>query len=207
MLPWVALAAAIVLAADELYHFATGGKSKLRDLINWFNTSDISDSQFVKSVKALGALITDITDLKKWNRLLRVFGIEPLDLEKSGAVKRLPVNPKTGKPEVPAGAYEATLADPTLGSLFKFLGSQLGFNATPNGPTVLGPVNAIPFGGGSSPDASVASQPLWMRGSNFSATFEFKGPVANPEQVKQQTTEALDEWWNGKLEEAKVAIP
>lgn len=206
MLPWVALAVAITLAADELYHFATGGKSKLGELINWFNTNDISDTQFVKSVKALGALITDITDPKKWTRLLRVFGIEPVDLEKAGAVKRLPINPKTGKPEAPAGSYEVTLAEPSIGSFFKFLGSQLGFDVKPNGPTVLGPVNALPFGGGSSPDAS-ASQAPWMRGSNFSASFEFKGPVSNPEQVKQQTTEALDEWWNAKLEEAKVAVP
>src|SRR5690606_14944428 len=67
--PWALLAAAIILVADELYTFVTGGETLLGRLIGWFDKIDPEDNALVVLLKAAGALLFDLSDPRKWERL------------------------------------------------------------------------------------------------------------------------------------------
>lgn len=71
--PFIALAALIVLIADELYTFATGGDSLLGRLIKYFDSFDPKDNPWIELFKALGSLIFDFSDPKKWDRIGEAF--------------------------------------------------------------------------------------------------------------------------------------
>lgn len=68
-LPFVALGALIALVVDDIYTFIEGGDSMLGRIIGWFSSIDPEDNEFVKLLKAAGALLFDLTDTNKWKKL------------------------------------------------------------------------------------------------------------------------------------------
>ena len=67
--PFLALGALIVLIVDDIYTFIEGGDSLIGRVIGWFDSIDPEDNEFLKMLKAAGALIFDITDPIKWQKL------------------------------------------------------------------------------------------------------------------------------------------
>jgi hypothetical protein len=67
--PFIALAALIVLIADELYTFATGGDSLLGRLVKYLDSFDPSGNPWIEFFKSLGSLLFDFTDPAKWSRV------------------------------------------------------------------------------------------------------------------------------------------
>jgi hypothetical protein len=67
--PFVLMAAVIALLIDDLYAFATGGKSALGEIIKWLDSDQLDDTSFERLLKRIGSLIFDVTDPKKWERL------------------------------------------------------------------------------------------------------------------------------------------
>lgn len=68
-LPFVALASFIVLLGEDLYSFATGGKSAIGELLKWFDKFSPDDSPLMKLLRAAGSLLFDLTDTAKWKKL------------------------------------------------------------------------------------------------------------------------------------------
>lgn len=64
-LPFIALGALIVLVAEDLYAFATGGESALGDLIAMFDEFNPDDSPIIELLKSAGSLLFDLTNPKK----------------------------------------------------------------------------------------------------------------------------------------------
>lgn len=67
--PFVAMGAAIALLIDDLYAFATGGKSLLGEVIRWLDSEDLNDTAFERMLKRAGSLVFDLTDTRKWEKL------------------------------------------------------------------------------------------------------------------------------------------
>ncbi|NNB91484.1 hypothetical protein [Corallococcus exiguus] len=81
ILPWALLAAAIVLAADELYVFSQGGDSLFGRFIKWVDTIDPEDNALLNFIKRSFSVLFDLTDTKKWKlylesiwRLFKAYG-------------------------------------------------------------------------------------------------------------------------------------
>ncbi|WP_223643952.1 phage tail tape measure protein [Corallococcus sp. EGB] len=77
ILPWALLAAAIVLAADELYVFSQGGDSLFGRFIKWVDTIDPEDNALINFFKRGMSVLFDLTDTRKWKlyleSILRLF--------------------------------------------------------------------------------------------------------------------------------------
>jgi hypothetical protein len=69
ILPIVIFAGLIALLIDDLYAFATGGKSAIGELIASFAKINPDDSPFVVMLKRAGSLLFDLTDPQKWKNL------------------------------------------------------------------------------------------------------------------------------------------
>jgi hypothetical protein len=67
--PFIALGALIALVVDDLYTFAEGGDSMLGRVIRWFNAINPEDNAFIRLLKTAGALLFDLTDPVKWQKL------------------------------------------------------------------------------------------------------------------------------------------
>lgn len=69
ILPIVIFAGLIALLIDDLYAFATGGKSAIGELIASFAKINPEDSPFVVMLKRAGSLLFDLTDPQKWKAM------------------------------------------------------------------------------------------------------------------------------------------
>lgn len=219
---WGLLAAVIILAADELYTFVNGGDTALGRLLSWFNTNDVNDTAFVKSIKALGALVTDITDPDKWKRATRAWGkaLGFNTLADDGAVRVLPKD-ASGRRVAPDGARQVDVSSGGAWGFLKFLASQVGFNVKGGGPEVLGVYRggslmpagaALPpqdmsayFGRGGSPEAAVASAQGARGGSVvFAPNLTFRqevnaAPGMSAVDVGNAAADGTRDWWQTEL--------
>ncbi len=66
--PLIIFAGLIALLIDDLYTFATGGKSAIGELIKWFAKIKPDDNEFIRLLKTAGALLFDLTDGAKWQK-------------------------------------------------------------------------------------------------------------------------------------------
>lgn len=64
--PLAAIAAFLYLLIDDLYVFSKGGKSAMGDLLSWTNKFNPDGNPLVEMLKAGIALVTDLTDPKRW---------------------------------------------------------------------------------------------------------------------------------------------
>lgn len=65
-LPLILFAGLLALVIDDLYAFATGGKSALGNFIDYLSKINPDDSPLIKMLKAAGSLVFDLTNPKRW---------------------------------------------------------------------------------------------------------------------------------------------
>lgn len=199
--PLAALIALIILIGDEIWTFVEGGDTLLGRWIKWLDSGTESGSTLLEIFKALGSVIFDITDGKKWARLgnaIKEGVLVLLDKMLDGlewiSDKFLGTDFAAQRDAQQADMYRAR----QRGNLVE-LGAQ--GDASPFVPDFLNGGTGVLFGPNSaSPAASLAASPSSSTGvysPNVNAQVTVNvGDGASPRQTGDAVAEAVTgQWW------------
>lgn len=210
LLPWLALGAAIVFIADEVASFFTGADSSLKRFIKFLETSDPSDSTFMKGLKAGLSFLFDFTNPERWQSFWGAFkhyAAEAVQFVMEH-IKNLAALVRELLPDSVAARVSAAIAgrqQPGLGAASVM--SNLGAMALETSPMESA------FGRGGSPAAAMQS----VQSSNvgptvFAPVFTLQqevnaAPGQSAVQVGQAAAQSGEDFFSQELERTLAALP
>lgn len=185
--PFIALGALIALLVDELWTFAAGGDSVFGRLIKWLDRFDPDANPLIELLRSAGSLLFDLTDPKKWDRLL-------------DAIKRVGEH------------LTKWILDPANGimNLLQFLpgGQALKFGAgVLNRSGVFSSAATTPTGTVQTSTSSSTSNHVQTDARSMDAQINVTmGPGASTGDVGTEVERALRNLWENDLEASFVAV-